>query len=194
MSRESVPRIVLSPFQKKKLTRKFQILDVDGNGLIEWNDFARILEQVVQQRQLTPDSRRARELDQTNRRLWSTLAQNCDVDGDGSISLEEWLGFHQAALEYELEMLESLPGQESAIDATASFIFELLDYRGVGRVSEQDYQVFCEAYGIEPSGFAKLDRNGDGFLSRDEVVTLVVEFFCSNDPQSPGNWFFGDLS
>lgn len=35
--------------------------------------------------------------------------------------------------------------------------------------------------------------DGDGNLGRDEIRRATEEFYTSEDPQSPGNWLFGNL-
>ena len=37
----------------------------------------------------------------------------------------------------------------------------------------------------------RLDRDGDGHITRKDLLRAVNEFFRSNDKQSPGNWLFG---
>ncbi len=39
--------------------------------------------------------------------------------------------------------------------------------------------------------FPKLDLNGDGGITKDELVELVQQFHGSDDPDAPGNLFFG---
>ena len=39
--------------------------------------------------------------------------------------------------------------------------------------------------------FEVLDEDGDGLLSRGEVVRLVKDFYLTNDPEAPGNLFYG---
>ena len=33
--------------------------------------------------------------------------------------------------------------------------------------------------------------DGDGRVTLDEITVLIDQFFNSDDPQQPGNWFFG---
>ncbi|MGE0492375.1 MAG: EF-hand domain-containing protein [Vulcanimicrobiota bacterium] len=190
--------MMLSELQRKKLTRKFKLLDFDNNGAIEQADFQRVLENLAQHRNLSLTSHKLQGLRKTVDKVWSALHRFCDADHDGQVTLDEWLSFHHEAIRHEREMLESLPGHESTIDAMTALVFELLDVEGDGRIGLGDYQHFCRAYGvpdeeIRPS-FAKLDRNGDGYLSRAEILQLVIEFYCSDDPNSPGNHFFGQLA
>ncbi|WP_327072114.1 EF-hand domain-containing protein [Kitasatospora purpeofusca] len=41
------------------------------------------------------------------------------------------------------------------------------------------------------TGFAKMDRDGNGVISHDEVRAASLEYWTSNDPEARGNWLFG---
>ena len=41
------------------------------------------------------------------------------------------------------------------------------------------------------TAFGQLDRDGDGFIERDEFAKDLVAYFQSDDPAERGNWFFG---
>lgn len=189
---------MLSELQKRKLTRKFNLLDFDANGVLERADFERVVAELSSARGLPMGSSRHHQLVERNLNLWQALSRFCDTNKDGRVSLSEWLNFHAEAIRYEQELLETIPGYESTLDAMASFIFELLDSDGDGKVTRSDYEEFCRAYRIDEAdigpSFERLDRNGDGTLSRQEVLQLVIEFYCSNHPESPGNWFFGSIN
>ena len=187
----------LSEIQIQKLTLKFELLDNDGNGTIEYDDFKRVLELLADIRGLAEDSADYAALEGTNRALWHALEDFCDANGDGRISLKEWLDYHSNALFYEREFLSVIPGFDTTVEAMAEFFYQLLDGDGDGEVSAQDYFEFCLAHGVEEAeaqaNFMRLDLNGDGKLSKDEVQKLVAEFYQSEDPSAPGNWFFGSL-
>ena len=36
--------------------------------------------------------------------------------------------------------------------------------------------------------FPKLNRNGNGGISKEEWMANLKEFYYSEDPQAPGNW------
>jgi len=41
------------------------------------------------------------------------------------------------------------------------------------------------------TAFTQLDRDGDGFLSREEFAQDLFDYFTSDDRAARGNWFFG---
>ncbi len=57
--------------------------------------------------------------------------------------------------------------------------------------SEQSYAAIMN--GIGETTFPRLDSDGDGYVSRDETMANLREFFYSDDPDAAGNLFFGPL-
>ncbi|MDQ1033932.1 Ca2+-binding EF-hand superfamily protein [Streptomyces sp. V3I8] len=41
------------------------------------------------------------------------------------------------------------------------------------------------------TGFAKMDRDGNGVISHEEIRAASLEYWTSNDPEARGNWLFG---
>jgi len=79
----------------------------------------------------------------------------------------------------------------------AATIVEMTDHDRDGRIAEADFVTNLRAYGQgeEPAraAFKKLDRDGDGHLSKEELLAAVEEFFFSEDPAARGNWLIGPL-
>ena len=183
--------------QKDKLIHMFELLDVDGNGLLEYDDFRMVVDTMAEERGLDKSSRRYLGLVTSNKRLWKMFSRHLDVDHDGSITLAEWLAFHiKAFITDPLEQGLS-PEFSSALNSTAKFFLDLLDSDGDGNVTVEDYVLFCGAYNVGENeariGFKMFDRDGNGQLSKEEVVEMVQEFYLSDDPQALGNLFFGAL-
>ena len=183
--------------QKEKLLHMFALLDVDGNGVLEYDDFRMVVDTMAEERGLEKSSRRYMGLVAANKRLWKMFSRHLDIDSDGSISLAEWLAFHIRAFLSAPEEEGLLPEFSSALNATAKFFLDLLDSDGDGVVTVEDYILFCSAYNVGENeariGFDMFDRDGNGNLSRDEVIQMVKEFYLSDDPEALGNLFFGSL-
>jgi hypothetical protein len=41
---------------------------------------------------------------------------------------------------------------------------------------------------------ARLDQDGDGLVSTDDLLAAVRGFYFSEDPDGPGAWLFGPLT
>lgn len=175
----------------------FELLDVDGNGVLEYDDFRMVVDTMAEERGWDHSSRRYLSLVASNKRLWKMFSRNLDVDSDGSITLMEWLAFHIKAFLTDPVSNGLQPEFSSALNSTARFFLELLDSDGDGIVTVDDYILFCAAYNVGEvearAGFEMFDRDGNGHITQDEVVNMVTEFYLSDDPEALGNLFFGNM-
>ncbi|MCA9780840.1 MAG: EF-hand domain-containing protein [Candidatus Eremiobacteraeota bacterium] len=189
---------MLTDLQVRKFTQQFRRLDADGGGTLRWNDFESLLERLRRARGWQTDSPRVGQARDCYENLWKTLEKHGDRDQDGAISLGEWLEFHRVALCDSQVLLQINPAYEELVVTMSRFVQETLDDDGDGRVTSDEYREFCEAYGIDEKEaercFRGLDRNGDGILTRAEILDLVLEYYCSEEPDAPGNLFFGILT
>lgn len=173
----------------------FELIDVDGNGVIEYDDFKLVVDTMCEERGWSSGNRRRLGLVRANRRLWNMMANKLDADGDGEITLTEWLGFHIQAFLADPELDGSNPELNDALCSTAKFFCDMLDSDGDKKVTEFDYVLFCEAYNVPEKeardSFRTFDLNEDGILQVSEVEKLIREFYLSDDEDAPGNIFFG---
>jgi Ca2+-binding EF-hand superfamily protein len=185
----------LSDFQRRKLLHKFKLLDIDQNGLIEFQDFQHVIDVLAEQRGWGTGDAQFERLTASNRDLWMALQSFCDVGEDGSIAPEQWLEYHAQAFHHASEFDQLVPGFETTLDAFTAFVGELLDSDGDGLVREEDYLSLAKAHSIEEGQakktFSGIDKNQDGALSLDELSALVRQFYLSDDANAPGNELFG---
>lgn len=189
---------MLTDLQTKKFSQQYRLLDADGNGSLKWDDFEALLERLTKARGWDPESPRAAQAKLRHHALWEALSKHCDHDGSGGVTLEEWLAFHRAALFDEQVLLYVNPAYEQLVVSMTGFVQDTLDDDGDDKVTAKEYCEFCQAYGIRSADaqlcFTALDRDDDGVLTRAEILDLVIEFYCSDDPKAPGNQFFGILN
>jgi Ca2+-binding EF-hand superfamily protein len=43
------------------------------------------------------------------------------------------------------------------------------------------------------AAFNRIDTDGDGTLSTQELVAAIRAYYIGTDPEAPGNWLFGPL-
>ena len=179
---------MLTELQKRKLTRLFNWHDSNGNGYLEVEDYQQMVKNLGEIMGWGPGMPEYDELYMRFMFAWSGLLTFGDRSGDNRVSLDEWL-------EYMDTILGSPEGAERTINSTATIIADMLDVNRDGKISPEEYRLFYRAYNIEEDlvsdVFPRLDTNGDGFLSRNEVYALVGDFYRSDDPKSPGNWIVG---
>lgn len=182
---------MISPLQTRKLTHWFHLLDVDKGGTINIDDLVAIL---YKQAELNHMSKYGDEFEQRRGMmalLWMDLCRYIDFNRDGNISLEEWTK--------SLSMLEKYSTWDAFSHDHPRLKNGLVGLLGVTENKEADieaYTRFLKAYSADqgvdiPAVFAKLDLNGNGTLSAEELYQLAGEFLFSSDIKSPGNWLLG---
>ena len=179
---------MLSDLQTKKLTRYFQVYDVDDDGRIGASDFERVLENVRILRGAAPQSAEGNGLREAYMAFWTSLSASADVDKDGGVDLDEWLAYWQLTLEDDARY-------EQEVEAITDHLFSVFDTdedRVIGPDEFADfYGVFGLGANLARSVFIELDANGDGIISRDELLEIGRQFYRSDDPGSAGNMLFG---
>jgi juvenile hormone diol kinase len=179
---------MLTELQTKKLTRYFQVYDIDDNGRIGPLDFERVVENVRMLHGLAESSPGHRALRDGYFRRWEALRASADANDDGGVDLSEWLKYWAAVLRSEDRY------QTEAV-AVATRLLELFDTDedGVLEVDEfcDFYSIFGQSMDLARQIFAELDVNDDGVISRDELLEMVHQFYRSDDPTAPGNRLYG---
>jgi Ca2+-binding EF-hand superfamily protein len=176
---------MLTDVQKKKFTHLFGVIDSDSSGRIEWDDYDRIVRNIASVRGYRSDSPEFEALMGQYRADWEQAQPFVE---DGGLSLENWLAYNDAML--------STPGvYDALVRTTAEMIFDTFDLDGDQKVTVEEWREFFRCHSIDPAEadrcFGSYDLNGDGYVSRSELVDLVGQFFMSSDPAAPGNKLFG---
>ena len=187
---------MLSPLRRNKLSRKFQLFDGDSNGFVERADFERAVENLASLRGWGPRSNQRDDLHARYALFWDALQKHADSDADDRVTLEEWLHYHDLALEFESEIAGLKSAESGATTALAAFVFDAFDDDDDGVISGREFGQFCAVYRIDDdpdSLFSRLDGNSDGTITKQEMMELVAEFYFSDDPKARGNWLFGDF-
>lgn len=179
---------MLSELQTRKLTRRFKVSDADNNNVIERIDFERIAERSAELWGWASDSPEYKKLHANLMGWWSGMQAAADVDQSNQITLQEWLDYHD-------RIIHDPALYQATIGAVIEFDLQVYDLDGDGALNLGDYAAFFKSLGLSKEAaaevFPKLDRNGDGFISRSELLQLVDEFFRGDDPQAAGNWMMG---
>jgi len=182
---------MLSQLLQKKHTKNFQVYDLDGNGFVELADLENRAISLAKLRNWEPDSSEFMELKSNYLALWTNFWQPADINGDGKVSLEEYLKVAESLISNFTNSTEL----QDAYRAKTNAVFGILDASNDGQISIDEYKQFCVAVGLTEKdaeiAFSHLDRNGDGYISGDEYLLASEEFHLSEDLNASGNWFYG---
>jgi Ca2+-binding EF-hand superfamily protein len=179
---------MLTELQRKKLTRYFRVYDIDDDGRIGPADFERVVENVRILHGLSSDSPAHLALRDGYLRRWKALETSADTDHDGGVDLDEWLAYWDAVIGEDERY-------ESEVSVVAARLFEIFDTDEDGVLGPDEFCDFYGVYGLSAAlarqVFMDLDANGDGVISRDELMAMGNSFYRGDDPDAPGNRLFG---
>ena len=181
---------MLSDVQKDKLTRYFRVYDIDDDGRIALPDFERVVENVRMLHGVDERSAAHRKLRESYLRRWEALAAGADVNNDGAVHVDEWLTYWDGVLSDETRYQAEVAG---VVDT----LFEIFDDDGDGVLGADEFCNFYGVYGLKSAlarqVFIDLDLDGDGVVTRQELMEMAHEFYRSGDPNAPGNRLFGSV-
>ncbi|MCW2948970.1 MAG: calcium-binding protein [Actinoallomurus sp.] len=171
----------ISEFPVRTLAARFQHWDRDHNGYIEWSDLEESARRVGEAFGQAADSPEQRALTKSCRQLWQTLARHADVDLDGRISQDEYVAA------FSSEVMAEADAFDRVYRALLEDVVNLADANGDGKLNEEEYlRLLRSWYNADESdgapAFRRLDRDGDGFLTHDELIQSATDFYFSDDP------------
>ena len=182
---------MLTTIQVDKLTHFFNILDHNGNGVLQEDDFFGVGENLCITSSVPYGSEEYYEVLAKSRGLFLQFLRDMGKH-DKVISLPEWITY----FDQNVLSTNSFTNLKYYIKLTTNFIFDLFDQNKDGRISIDEYLDMFTAYRIDvkysAKSFLRLDSNRDEFISKGELLHAVFEFFVSDDPDADGNWIFGN--
>lgn len=179
---------MLSPFVQRKIALAFYKYDQSKNGVLEKEDLQIIGKKIAESFGFKEGDRNYHKILDTYTKAWENYLASADQDGDGKVSLVEFL---EARANIDSSQVE----KNKEVN---KLMFDCLDVDGSGTISFKEYEVFLKALGEtnEESikrGFESIDLNQDGSISRDEYAQLRSDYGTSEDPEDPSKWFYGSF-
>ena len=177
---------MLSPFVQRKLALAFYKYDQSKNGLLEKEDLLLIATRIAESFGFKEGDRKYQEIIQAYSQAWDRYLASADRDGDGKVSLTEFL---EARGNMD-------PSQIEKNQEVNKLMFDCLDVDGSGTISFKEYEIFLKALGESNEeniklAFDSIDLNKDGSISRDEYAKIRSDYFRSEDLEAPSKWFYG---
>ncbi|WP_283134429.1 EF-hand domain-containing protein [Rhizohabitans arisaemae] len=182
----------MTHFLERKLARRFRTFDSDNDGFIARNDFELSVTRMGAAFGHGSGSPELARLTELSLGLWAHLASVADADADGRITEQEYKSAFAAGLLVTSESFDA--GYRPFLTA----IMALVDEDGDGRITE-DQQVrwtgalmdLAEADAKEV--FRRLDVDGDGFITTEDLLEAIREYYFNDNPDSAGSWLLGSL-
>jgi len=182
---------MLTEFQTLKIQKLFSFFDADGNKVIEPEDMDMIAEQFTKIFGWQIGDDNDKKFRGALKKYWRRLLMGADTDQDQNVSFEEF----KAAYTRSLATKETY---EEFILPFIEQIFPVIDTNHDGLLQPAEfahlYEGFRNPKDEASKVFTKLDINGDGTLSKEEIYQHFYDFHFSEDKNAAGNSFFGDLA
>ena len=179
---------MLTPFQKRKLTRYFNCLDTDANGYFEKDDVNRIVERLASARGIAEGTEAYEVIQNGIDMIWDNARVYGYSQNPNKVTLGDWL-------QHEDVVLSTEEWREEYMKTVSRGVFDLIDADDSGEISIDEYTQLMTAFGVEKGipewAFKKLDLDGSGVIEKEEFVTIVEQFHMSEDLDAPGNYLFG---
>jgi tellurite resistance protein TerC len=183
-------RIPLTAGERAVLERRFAVIDIDGNGVWQREDYQQLTRRLCEAFGHAVDSAAGQAVATGQRTLFEALLSHMDADGDQEITQDEFA----AALGRDIK---DRPGFDTAVRTAARTLLQVADQDGNGALDAGEYTRLAAVYGARADeaerAFGQLDQDSNGVLDTAELTLAISQFFTSRDPGARGNVAFGHL-
>ncbi|MEV0408095.1 EF-hand domain-containing protein [Actinoallomurus sp. NPDC050550] len=175
MNRESAQ---VNPAVLERLRLRFRMLDRDGDGYLEGEDFDQLAAEVLGAMGEPTESAKGRAVLAGHRRFWEGLRATLDADGDGRISPDE----------YVARLGDPGEAERNTADYARS-LAALADRDDDGFITLDDFLTIMAAIGFARSNsatlFQKLDESGDGRVPVERWATTIMDYYRAEGTDVP---------
>ncbi|MFB6824079.1 EF-hand domain-containing protein [Streptomyces virginiae] len=177
----------------RKLARAFTHLDADRSGVIDADDIIALGSRLLTALAEPAGSPKAEQVMGGLADFWQDLFTELDIDRDGKVTPEE---YKQGMTRL---YAQGGPAYDRSFRPMMRAILTIVDTDGDGFISPQEFHRAQEAFDtrLSPTDtealFRRIDANGDGCLTVDELLDAVREYYTGTDEDAPGNLLFGEF-
>ncbi|MEU6764877.1 EF-hand domain-containing protein [Streptomyces sp. NPDC046853] len=181
--------MVAPDFLTVKMGHAFDLLDADGDGALTEADHVLMGRRMAKELNHAPHSPKEEALVDAYRRAWQEAHQQ-NADSEGRITRAVYVSSVR-------DLFSDAELADQVCDRVLDSLMSIADIDGTGELTPDAYRAYV--LGQSPSlasdkvdeSFRRVDRDGNGVISKAELKQAVVEYFTSSDPGAPGNWLFG---
>ena len=182
----------MSEFLERKLVRRFQTFDSDGDGLIERSDFETSAGRCADEFGHSANSPARQRLMVLSLGLWDHLASVADPDEDGTITLDEYKKAFAGGL------LETEASFEQGYRPFLEAIMAVADTDGNGMLDADEHVRWTGSLMGLPEADARevhrrLDSDGDGLITTSDLLQAIHDFYFDDSPDGAGSFLLGHL-
>jgi Ca2+-binding EF-hand superfamily protein len=173
-----------------KISYGFDHLDADGDGQLTEHDHVLMGQRAAASLGHRPGSEQEQRIIDAYLTIWRDLHLPHIPGGGAAITKEQFI-----------TSTRSLAADPDAANATVGALSKafmaIADTDRDGHISPSEYLTFLRGHfpnltqADVDEAFAHLDTDGDGYLSAEEFIAANVQYWSSDDPNAPGNWWIG---
>lgn len=161
--------------QEARLRDRFDMWDRDGNGAVERADWEGEAQRILSALGVPSESPKGQALSGAYVGMWSYLAAQAGVGDGGSLSFD---AFRSVAQQGVLDRGQQ--GFNDVVRPTIRAVADLCDADGDGQINPDEFKTWLTAIGADQStadsAFQKIDTDGNGQLSLEELVSAVHKY------------------
>jgi Ca2+-binding EF-hand superfamily protein len=158
-----------------RLRQRFSKWDSDGSGSLERSDFEREADRVASSFGVQPQSREARTLKDAYRNLYDYHAKEAGVQGNGSISEDQFIQVNE-----KLMFSEGEASFNRVLRPVMQALIGLCDDNHDGMINQEEFVKYLKGIGVDKQdardAFQQIDTDHDNELTVEELLAAVRNF------------------
>ncbi|XP_013398981.1 sarcoplasmic calcium-binding protein [Lingula anatina] len=185
---DEYPQITGSDHWRRKMRTLFRAFDVNGDGYLTEEDFEMSARRCSEYMNLNEENTKIL-LDQRLTYWRDSMSKDSTGRNIGKISEDQFV-------EKQLVTMNDNNFRESFFDILCSR-FKMMDLDGDGLISPDEHAAIFYGFNIPPEHSKKIfdiiDSNSDGFITQEEFICALIEFYLTENPDNKYNECNGPL-